>query len=94
MVVSNVPGPREPRYLGRWRVDRWFSTGQITHGATLNMTVWSYGDQFNLCVLADAVAVPDTWELVRGFGASLDKLIAVARVQDTSTPSRTPSTTS
>jgi WS/DGAT/MGAT family acyltransferase len=35
VVVSNVPGPREPRYLGRWRVDRWFSTGQISHGATL-----------------------------------------------------------
>ncbi|WP_348727008.1 wax ester/triacylglycerol synthase family O-acyltransferase [uncultured Mycolicibacterium sp.] len=79
IVVSNVPGPREPRYLGRWRVEQWFSTGQISHGATLNMTVWSYCDQFNLCVLADAVAVPDTWELVRGFRSSLDELLAVAR---------------
>lgn len=60
VVVSNVPGPREPRYLGRWRVDQWFSTGQISHGATLNMTVWSYCDQFNLCVMADAVAVRNT----------------------------------
>ena len=93
VVVSNVPGPREPRYLGRWRVDRWFSTGQITHGATLNMTVWSYGDQFNLCVLADAAAVPDTWELVHGFRTSLDELLAVARADATSAPSRTPSTT-
>jgi len=93
IVVSNVPGPREPRYLGRWRVDRWFSTGQLSHGATLNFTVWSYCDQFNLCILADAVAVPDTWELVRGFRASLDELLAVARAQATSTPSRTPSTT-
>ena len=57
----------------------WFSTGQISHGATLNMTVWSYCDQFNLCVLADAVAVPDTWEFVRGFRASLDELLEVAR---------------
>ncbi len=83
VVVSNVPGPRERRYLGRWRVDSWFSTGQISHGATLNMTVWSYCDQFNLCVLADAVAVPDTWELVRGFRTSLDELLAVARAQAT-----------
>jgi WS/DGAT/MGAT family acyltransferase len=81
MVVSNVPGPRERRYLGRWLVDSWFSTGQISHGATLNMTVWSYCDQFNLCVLADAVAVPDTWELVRGFRASLDELLVIARAQ-------------
>lgn len=83
VVVSNVPGPREPRYLGRWRVDSWFSTGQISHGATLNFTVWSYCDQFNLCVLADAVTVPDTWELVRGFRASLDELLAVARAEAT-----------
>jgi WS/DGAT/MGAT family acyltransferase len=83
VVVSNVPGPREPRYLGRWRVDSWFSTGQISHGATLNFTVWSYCDQFNLCVLADAVSVPDTWELVRGFRASLDELLAVARAEAT-----------
>ena len=72
VVVSNVPGPREPRYLGRWRVDRWFSTGQILPRRDAeHMTVWSYCDQFNLCVLADAVAVPDTWELVRGFRTSL-----------------------
>ena len=68
-------------------------TGQITHGATLNMTVWSYCDQFNLCVLADAVAVPDTWELVGGFRAALDELLAVARAQARSTPSPAPSTT-
>jgi WS/DGAT/MGAT family acyltransferase len=93
VVMSNVPGPREPLYLGRWRVDRWFSTGQISHGATLNFTVWSYCDQFNLCVLADAVAVPDTWELVRGFRTSLDELLAVARAQATASPSPAPSTT-
>ena len=89
IVVSNVPGPRQPRYLGRWKVDSWFSTGQISHGATLNFTVWSYCDQFNLCVLADAVAVPDTWELVRGFRASLDELLVLARAQNTTVPSPT-----
>jgi diacylglycerol O-acyltransferase / wax synthase len=90
IILSNVPGPREQLYLGRWRVDRWFSTGQLSHGATLNVTVWSYGDQFNLCVLADAVAVPDTWELVRGFRASLDELLAAARAAAAaSTPAST-----
>lgn len=83
VVVSNVPGPREPRYLGRWRVDPWFSTGQISHGATLNMTVWSYCDQFNLCVMADAVAVRNTWELLGGFRASHEELLAAARAQAT-----------
>lgn len=77
MVVSNVAGPREQRYLGQWRVVRWYSTGQISHGATLNLTVWSYGDQFNLCALADAVVIPDIWDLVHGFGESLNELLAL-----------------
>jgi WS/DGAT/MGAT family acyltransferase len=79
VVVSNVPGPREPLYVGRWRLDRWFSTGQLTHGANLNLTVWSYAGQFNLCVLGDAQAVPDAWQLINGFRASLDELLAIAR---------------
>jgi WS/DGAT/MGAT family acyltransferase len=82
VVVSNVPGPREPLYLGRWRLERWFSTGQLTHGATVNLTVWSYVDQFNLCVLADAVAVPDTWELMADFRSSLDELLVLVREAD------------
>jgi hypothetical protein len=77
-----VPGPREPLYLGRWRLERWFSTGQLTHGATVNLTVWSYVDQFNLCVLADAVAVPDTWELMADFRSSLDELLVLVREAD------------
>ncbi|MXI79987.1 hypothetical protein GR254_05940 [Mycobacterium tuberculosis] len=48
-----------------------------------NMTVWSYCDQFNLCVMADAVAVRNTWELVGGFRASHEELLAAARAQAT-----------
>lgn len=73
--VSNVPGPRRPLYLGQWKLDRWFSTGQVAQGAALNLTVWSYGDQFNLGVLADAEAVPDAWPLIAGFRTSLDELL-------------------
>jgi diacylglycerol O-acyltransferase / wax synthase len=81
VVVSNVPGPRKPLYLGHWAVERWFSTGQLAHGANLNLTVWSYGDQFNLCVLADAQAVDDPWALVEGFRESLAELTALASEQ-------------
>lgn len=79
VVVSNVPGPREPLYLGRWRIERWFSTGQLSHGATLNLTVWSYSEQFNLCVLADAKVVPDVWELLGDVREALDELLVLAR---------------
>ena len=92
--VSNVPGPRRPLYLGQWKLERWFSTGQVAHGAVLNLTVWSYGDQFNLGALADADAVPNAWPLIEGFRASLDELLASAPVHPTAHPAPAPSTSS
>jgi WS/DGAT/MGAT family acyltransferase len=78
VVVSNVPGPRTPLQLGRLRLAEWYSIGQIAHGASLNVTAWSYVDQFNLSVLADPVVLEDAWQLVDGFEASLVELEAAA----------------
>lgn len=78
VVLSNVPGPREPLYFGRLRVANWFSMGQIVDGTPLNMTMWSYAGSVNLGVLADRAVVPDGWELVRYFGESLEELLEKA----------------
>jgi WS/DGAT/MGAT family acyltransferase len=61
-ALSNVPGPRQPLYLGRMAMSNWVSMGQIFHGMALNTTVWSYAGQFNLCILADRKLLPDGWE--------------------------------
>ena len=74
IIVSNVRGPEEARYIGRWRLQNWFSTGQVLHGATLNFTGWSYEGEFNLCVLANSRQVPNAWPLVEGFQAALNEL--------------------
>jgi diacylglycerol O-acyltransferase len=71
VVVSNVPGPRAPLALGNLRLDQWFSIGQIAHGATLNVTAWSYVDQFNLAILSDPDVLKDAWRLVDHFESSL-----------------------
>jgi diacylglycerol O-acyltransferase len=68
------------------------STGQLVHGAALNFTAWSYGEQFNLCALADAEAVPDTWPLITGFRASLDELLESAADRPSPNYSSIPST--
>jgi diacylglycerol O-acyltransferase len=78
VVVSNVPGPREPLKLGELKLERWFSIGQIAHGAALNVTVWSYVDQFNLSILSDPRVLRDAWRLMAHFEASLAELEAVA----------------
>jgi WS/DGAT/MGAT family acyltransferase len=79
VLVSNVRGPEEPRYIGRWQLERWFSTGQVLHGATLNFTGWSYVGEFNVCVLANSSQVSDPWPLLEQFRASLQELLGCAR---------------
>jgi WS/DGAT/MGAT family acyltransferase len=78
VVVSNVPGPRAPLRLGQLKLAEWYSIGQIAHGASLNVTVWSYVDQFNLSVLADPKVLDDAWQFVDRFDACLAQLEAAA----------------
>jgi WS/DGAT/MGAT family acyltransferase len=79
VVASNVPGPRAPLQLGQLKLTQWFSIGQLAHGASLNVTVWSYVDQFNLSVLSDPKVLEDAWRLVDQFDASLVELEAAVR---------------
>jgi WS/DGAT/MGAT family acyltransferase len=79
VVVSNVPGPRAPLQLGHLKLEQWYSIGQIAHGATLNVTVWSYVDQFNLSVLSDPTVLSDAWRLVDHFEAALVELEAAVK---------------
>jgi WS/DGAT/MGAT family acyltransferase len=78
VVASNVPGPRAPLQLGELKLEEWYSIGQIAHGSALNVTVWSYVDQFNLCVLADQKILRDAWTLIGHFEVSLAELEAAA----------------
>jgi hypothetical protein len=78
VIASNVPGPRAPLQLGKLKLAHWYSIGQIIHGAALNVTVWSYINQFNLCILADRALLPDAWKLMDHFEASIAELEAVA----------------
>ena len=48
------PGPREHGRVGGALVTEIYSVGPLTAGSGLNITVWSYVDQLNVSVLADA----------------------------------------
>ena len=69
--VSNVPGPRERGRFGDIVLNELYSVGPLTAGCGLNITVWSYVDQFNISVLTDDRTVRDPHEvtdaLVRSF---------------------------
>lgn len=75
VILSNVPGPREPLYGGPFKVDNWFSTGQVFDGSSLNMTMWTYCGKANLCIFADSQVLPKGWDLYGYFCEELDTLI-------------------
>ena len=77
LPLSNVPGPRKPLYLDNYKLDNWFSTGQIADGSCLNITMWSYCQNVNLCILADRKVLPDGWKLFDYFVEELNVLTAL-----------------
>lgn len=78
VIVSNVPGPKKPLYLGPTKVSNWFSTGQVFDGTSINITMWSYCDKANLCIFADSAILPDGWILFNYFIEELDTIIELA----------------
>ena len=79
ILLSNVPGPREPLYLEHAKVENWFSTGQIFDGTGINMTLWSYCENANLCVLGDSEILPDAMVVFDYFCQELQALEGLAR---------------
>ena len=59
LVISNVPGSKEPLHFGTAKVDTWLSIGQVMGGVGLNITAWSYAGQFNICLMADKHVIPN-----------------------------------
>jgi diacylglycerol O-acyltransferase len=83
LVVSNVPGPREPLYVAGGRMEGIYSVGPILEGIGMNVTVWSYCDQLNVGVIACREHVADPHEITDGMADALAELVELARTQPT-----------
>jgi len=77
LLLSNVPGPRDAIYLDKYKLDSWYSTGQVFDGSCINMTLWSYCGRVNLCILADQEIIPDGWLVYDYFVEELQVLVAL-----------------
>jgi diacylglycerol O-acyltransferase / wax synthase len=53
VAVSSVAGPRQRGHFGGAPVSEIYSTGVLSPGAPVNITVWSYADQLGVAVLTD-----------------------------------------
>jgi WS/DGAT/MGAT family acyltransferase len=82
VVLSNVPGPKEALYLDDWKLANWYSTGQIADGTGLNITMWSYCGQANICMLIDREVLKDGWRLFNYFDDELNALLAVTNSKE------------
>jgi WS/DGAT/MGAT family acyltransferase len=59
VLISNVPGPREPLYLWGARLQASYPLSAIPPGLAMNITVFSYCDKFDLGVIGGYDAIPD-----------------------------------
>jgi len=78
VVVSNVPGPREPLFVSGATLRHIFSVGPVLEGIGLNITCWSYLDQLDVGLIACAAAIPEPILIADGLRASLRELLDLA----------------
>jgi diacylglycerol O-acyltransferase / wax synthase len=63
LVISNVPGPRQPVYFAGAKLRNQFPISIVTDGLGLNITVMSYLDRLDFGFIADRELIPDLWDL-------------------------------
>jgi WS/DGAT/MGAT family acyltransferase len=74
LVISNVPGPRDPLYMAGAELQANFPVSVVADGMGLNMTVMSYRDHVDFGLVGDRTLVGDLWPMMAGLEASLDEL--------------------
>jgi diacylglycerol O-acyltransferase len=74
VCVSNVPGPKETRYLRGSRMEATYPVSIPTHGMALNVTLNSYVDQVNLGFIGDRDALPHLQKLAVYTGQEVQAL--------------------
>ena len=78
VIVSNVPGPREPLWVGGARLVEFFSAGPVLEGIAVNVTAWSYIDAMDVMVTSCARAMPEPEEVTAAMARGLEELREVA----------------
>lgn len=83
LVISNVPGPREPLYSAGARLLHYYPVSTIIDGQGLNVTVQSYLDTLDFGLVACSKLMPDLWDLL---DAMVDELQNLADIAGVDTP--------
>ncbi len=87
LVISNVPGPRDPLYLAGARLLHYYPVSTIVDGQGLNITVQSYRDTLDFGLVACRELVPDVDDLADHI---VDELHTLARAAGLTTAEARP----
>jgi WS/DGAT/MGAT family acyltransferase len=63
LLISNVPGSRQPLYFAGAKMCHTFPVSIVAEGQGLNITVASYLDRLDFGFIVDRELVPDVWDL-------------------------------
>jgi diacylglycerol O-acyltransferase / wax synthase len=86
LVISNVPGPDFPLYMGGTEIVAAYPLGPVMDGAGLNMTAMSYQGVINWGLIACTESVPGLSEMAKAIPEALEELRLAAGL---GAPSRT-----
>ncbi|MGY2876035.1 diacylglycerol O-acyltransferase / wax synthase [Marmoricola sp. URHA0025 HA25] len=76
VVISNVPGPAETRYLDGSRLEEIYPVSLLFNGQALNITAVSYAGQFNIGFTGCRDSIPSLQKIAVYAGEELDALEA------------------
>ncbi|ULE31815.1 WS/DGAT/MGAT family O-acyltransferase [Mycobacterium sp. IDR2000157661] len=89
VMISNVPGPSTPLYLGGARQNAQFPVSGVLDGIGINITVMSYQDSLEFGIVVDRELVDDAWPILDALRAGLAELVDLASA-NTAPPPVTP----
>ena len=77
-AVSSVAGPRQRGHFAGASVSEIYSTGVLSPGAPVNITVWSYVDQLGIAVLTDDQTFNDAHDATDALSSAFAELRSAA----------------
>jgi diacylglycerol O-acyltransferase / wax synthase len=81
LVISNVPGPDFPLYLGGVELQAGFPLGPVMEGMGVNITIMSYRGVLYWGIMACPETIPKVWHLAAAIPLALDELLDAAGLE-------------
>jgi len=81
LVISNVPGPDFPLYLGGAELECGFPLGPVMEGMGVNITIMSYRGIMYWGIISCPENMPRVWDLAADIPLALDELLDAAGLE-------------